>query len=46
MQNEKKVYETPVITLVQFDASDRITASACSTLWTSMNDGTCTMSRY
>jgi len=29
MQNEKKAYETPVITLVKFDASDRITASAC-----------------
>ena len=46
MQNEKKVYETPAITFVQFDASDRITASACSTNWTTVNDGTCTMSRY
>lgn len=32
MQNEKKAYETPVITLVKFDASDRITASNCSGL--------------
>ena len=35
MQNEKKAYETPVITLVKFDASDRITAS-----------GTCTTANY
>ena len=27
MQNEKKVYETPEVTKVEFDASDRITAS-------------------
>ena len=27
---EKKVYETPVVTKVEFDASDRITASGCS----------------
>ena len=27
---EKKVYETPEVTKVEFDASDRITASACS----------------
>ncbi len=26
---EKKVYETPVVTKVEFDASDRITASGC-----------------
>ena len=30
MENEKKVYETPEFTKVEFDASDRITASACS----------------
>lgn len=29
MENEKKVYETPVVTKVEFDASDRITASSC-----------------
>ena len=29
MENEKKVYETPEVTKVEFDASDRITASAC-----------------
>lgn len=27
---EKKVYETPEVTKVVFDASDRITASACN----------------
>ncbi len=27
MDNEKKVYETPVVTKVEYDASDRITAS-------------------
>ena len=27
---EKKVYETPEVTKVEFDASDRITASSCS----------------
>ena len=26
---EKKVYATPVVTKVEFDASDRITASGC-----------------
>ena len=30
MDNEKKVYETPEVTKVEFDASDRITASGCS----------------
>ena len=30
MENEKKVYETPVVTKVEFDASDRITASGCA----------------
>lgn len=29
MENEKKVYETPVVTKVEYDASDRITASIC-----------------
>lgn len=29
MDNEKKVYETPEVTKVEFDASDRITASTC-----------------
>ena len=33
MENEKKVYETPEVTKVEFDASDRITASACSELF-------------
>ena len=30
MENEKKVYETPEVTKVEFDASDRITASGCT----------------
>ena len=30
MENEKKVYETPEVTKVEYDASDRITASACT----------------
>ena len=30
MENEKKVYETPEVTKVEFDASDRITASGSS----------------
>lgn len=30
MENEKKVYETPEVTKVEFDASDRITASSCA----------------
>lgn len=30
MENEKKVYKTPEVTKVEFDASDRITASSCS----------------
>lgn len=29
MENEKKTYETPEVTKVEFDASDRITASSC-----------------
>ena len=27
---EKKVYETPEVTKVEYDASDRITASGCN----------------
>ena len=30
MENKKKVYETPEVTKVEFDASDRITASGCT----------------
>jgi len=29
MENQKKVYEPPVVTKVEYDASDRITASGC-----------------
>ncbi len=29
MEEQKKVYETPVVTKVEYDASDRITASGC-----------------
>lgn len=29
MESQKKVYETPVVTKVEYDASDRITASSC-----------------
>lgn len=29
MESQKKVYETPVVTKVEYDASDRITASGC-----------------
>ncbi len=29
MDNERKAYETPEVTKVEFDASDRITASTC-----------------
>ena len=29
MEEQKKVYETPVVTKVEYDASDRITASCC-----------------
>ena len=35
MENEKKVYETPEVTKVEFDASDRITASGCTVANTS-----------
>ena len=30
MTEEKKVYEAPEVTKVEFDASDRITASNCT----------------
>ena len=30
MENKKKVYETPEVTKVEYDASDRITASGCT----------------
>ena len=30
MDNEKRIYETPEVTKVEFDASDRITASGCT----------------
>ncbi len=29
MDNEKKVYEEPTVTMVEFDFSDRIAASGC-----------------
>lgn len=29
---EKKVYETPEVTKVEYDASDRITASGCDSM--------------
>lgn len=29
MENEKKNYETPEVTKVEFNAADRITASGC-----------------
>lgn len=32
MENEKKAYEPVEITKVEFEASDRITASACDPL--------------
>ena len=30
IQEEKKAYETPTVTKVEFDAADRITASGCT----------------
>lgn len=41
MDNEKKVYETPEVTKVEFDASDRITASACDEQFIYGSDPTC-----
>ena len=29
MENEKKIYEAPEVTKVEFDASERITYSSC-----------------
>ncbi len=29
MENEKKLYETPVVTKVEYDVRDQITASGC-----------------
>ena len=36
MESQKKVYETPVVTKVEYDASDRITASGCMTVGASI----------
>lgn len=30
MENEKKVYETPVVTKVEYDVRDQITATGCN----------------
>ena len=38
MENEKKVYEAPEVTKVEFDANDRITASGCIASSTTAND--------
>lgn len=37
----KKTYETPEVTKVQFDASDRITASLCTTVKDPVIDLSC-----
>ena len=42
MENEKKVYETPEVTKVEFDSSDRVAASACIGAKTINNPG-CTL---
>ena len=39
MENEKKVYETPEVTKVEYDASDRITASGCMVIPDFVEDG-------
>ena len=41
MNTEKKVYETPEVTKVEFDASERITASGCplAQLYTEYSQG-------
>lgn len=36
MEN-KKIYETPEVTKVEFDASDRVTASNCQSLNDTVN---------
>ena len=41
MENEKKVYETPEVTKVEFDASDRITASVCASVKDAAIDPSC-----
>ena len=41
---EKKVYETPEVTKVEFDASDRITASRCSQGFEEFLGARCTLS--
>ena len=38
MDNEKRAYETPEVTKVEFDDSDRITPSGCTYVNT---DGVC-----
>ena len=43
MENEKKVYETPEVTKVEFDASDRITASGCPWYGTLNDSDECIM---
>lgn len=30
MKNEKKAYESPIVTKVEFDATNRITANGCT----------------
>jgi hypothetical protein len=34
MENEKKVYETPVVTKVEYDVRDQITATGCNSEYT------------
>ena len=40
---EKKVYQTPEVTKVEFDAGDRITASVCnfSPMYHEVDDSNC-----
>ena len=37
MENEKKVYETPVVTKVEYDVRDQITATGCNSYRTECN---------
>ena len=37
MENEKKAYQTPEVTKVEFDASDRITGSCSMGIFTECN---------
>ena len=39
MENEKKIYEAPEVTKVEFDAGERITASICT-----FSTGSCNLS--